>query len=329
MRSHSLCLVLASFLLFAPRADARREEIPVLPSLSAQDRAATVSLVPPPSSRVVLKAGWASEGLWLSLTTTQGAAERTQLGLGFPTLAAGAAGKTWLLAPSRADAGMPDDPRVRRTMEGDSATLWIPRDALPPFPARGPLDVDACLSFAPPDGPTTHHCAALRLPSVVRRGAPVAPKAVSGWQTQGNAWLGTNTRGDPLWVKAPTALSPSSLTRLVTSEPVSPETFGLFIPKNMTAPGRKRPMLPVVSGKDPFVGGRCDPDRELRLSLWVVEGAVALEVLDWPVATCPLGRASSVVLEDDGGLTIGYSGGTTATFTWTGDRFERTELGMR
>ena len=51
-------------------------------------------------------------------------------------------------------------------------------------------------------------------------------------------------------------------------------------------------------------------------------------MLECPAATCALGRATSVVLDDDGSLTIGYSGGTIATYSWSTDHFERTEYGM-
>jgi hypothetical protein len=86
----------------------------------------------------------------------------------------------------------------------------------------------------------------------------------------------------------------------------------------------------VVSGKDPYaVEGKCEADQELRLGLYLVQGKTALRVLEWPAATCALGRAISVGVDEEAALTIGYSNGATVNFVWSGDHFERTELGKR
>jgi hypothetical protein len=34
-------------------------------------------------------------------------------------------------------------------------------------------------------------------------------------------------------------------------------------------------------------------------------------------------------MDEEGSLTIGYSNGTTTNFAWSGDHFERTEIGKR
>jgi len=89
-----------------------------------------------------------------------------------------------------------------------------------------------------------------------------------------------------------------------------------------------RILLSILTGNDPFFAeGQCNPQSELRLGLYLVQGRTARRALEWPAASCALGRASSVVLEDDGVLTIGYSSGATATFAWSGDHFERTGIG--
>jgi hypothetical protein len=67
---------------------------------------------------------------------------------------------------------------------------------------------------------------------------------------------------------------------------------------------------------------------ELRMAMYAVSGAAALRVLEWPAATCQLGRAMRFELSPEGNLLIGYTGGSTAHFTWAGDHFERSELGL-
>jgi len=51
-------------------------------------------------------------------------------------------------------------------------------------------------------------------------------------------------------------------------------------------------------------------------------------VLEWPAATCKLGKAMRLELGAEGTLEIGYTSGTTHHFAWTVDHFERSELGM-
>ena len=90
----------------------------------------------------------------------------------------------------------------------------------------------------------------------------------------------------------------------------------------------RRPLAAVLTGRDPFAeNGRCDPETELKMGIYVLEGPTARAVLDWPVASCALGRASSVVLDGDGALTLGFASGATIDFIWSGDHFERTEIG--
>ena len=84
-----------------------------------------------------------------------------------------------------------------------------------------------------------------------------------------------------------------------------------------------------MTGQNPYATkGKCDGDVELRVSLYKVDGKQAHRVLDWPVATCQLGRATAVEMEGDT-LSIGYSNGPMTQFSWMGDHFERTELGNR
>jgi len=89
------------------------------------------------------------------------------------------------------------------------------------------------------------------------------------------------------------------------------------------------PLVGIVTGENPYaVAGKCNGDVELRASFFKVDGTHAHRVLDWPVATCQLGRATAVEMEGDT-LGIGYSNGPVTQFTWMVDHFERTELGNR
>jgi hypothetical protein len=135
----------------------------------------------------------------------------------------------------------------------------------------------------------------------------------------------------PTWVEANKPLTHDSLRALVTTEPVDPEKADLNVPDSLILPGG-RTILTVVSGKNPYaVAGKCDADQELRLGLFLVmgKGKTAQRVLEWPAATCALGRALSVSMDEEGALSIGYSNGTTINFAWSGDHFERTEIGKR
>jgi hypothetical protein len=83
-----------------------------------------------------------------------------------------------------------------------------------------------------------------------------------------------------------------------------------------------------LTGVDPFQAGEtCDKTRQLRLTVYLLKGATAERVLEWPASSCALGRGTSVALDEDGALTVGYETGGMVTFIWSGDHFERTEIG--
>ena len=105
--------------------------------------------------------------------------------------------------------------------------------------------------------------------------------------------------------------------------------MGVNVPETLSLPDG-RPVVSVLTGKNPYaVDGRCDADSELRMGLYLVTGTTALRVLEWPAATCALGRAASMELDEEGALTIGYSNGATMNFVWSGDHFGQTQLGKR
>ena len=90
------------------------------------------------------------------------------------------------------------------------------------------------------------------------------------------------------------------------------------------SPGEKRDPNQGAADQD-----KCDAEQEVRLAMYGVKGNVASRVLEWPAITCGLGRALSIQLSPEGHLQIGYSNGSVANFAYSGDHFERSELGAK
>jgi hypothetical protein len=218
----------------------------------------------------------------------------------------------------------------------------LPVRALPAFPVKGPLAFDLCLTYqdrdavgAPPA--TVQSCSggsmgasALELPDSLRAGLKVkAPSKVVALEGRAGGWAGYGSRHELLWVRADEALTEGSLANLVADAPLSPESLGMAPPRLVLVPAGRKPVFSVLSGKDPQPGDvPCDAGKEVRLFLYLVEGKTAALVLEAAAATCALGRATAVVLDDEGSLSIGYSSGQIATYSWSTDHFERTEYGM-
>jgi len=231
---------------------------------------------------------------------------------------------------------------AQRTATGWTLEVGWPPRALPRFPTREPLVAEMCLTYVnranPGQKPTeVSTCPrgagpgeALRLPNRFRDALRLKlPASVSALEPREQGWAGFGSLHFPVWVQADEPLSPGLLVALVAEEPVDPSSAHLAMPAELMLPGRHS-IWPVVSGKDPYaVEGKCDAERELRLGLYLAVGKTANRVLEWPAATCALGRASSVGLDEDGALIIGYSNGATVNFAWSTDHFERTEFGKR
>jgi hypothetical protein len=132
-----------------------------------------------------------------------------------------------------------------------------------------------------------------------------------------------------VWIESDKDLSPGRVRAFVTDNPVDPDSVHIPIPAHMLTPDG-RMIVPLLAGSDPYsVQEQCDMSKELRLGLYAIEGKTADRVLEWTASNCGLGRAASITLGQDGSLSIGYSNGATTTFTWSGDHFEQTQLGMR
>jgi hypothetical protein len=106
-----------------------------------------------------------------------------------------------------------------------------------------------------------------------------------------------------------------------------PVAARISLPARMRLPNGLQ-LAAILTGSDPFSeGGGCNPENELKMGIYVLKGRTARNVLEWPAASCKLGRASSVVLDNEGALSVAYAGGATVNFIWSGDHFERTEIG--
>jgi hypothetical protein len=341
----------------APAADKPRP-VKAVPSLARapkldgnlKDFPATLGVKPPASMNAsasfTARAGWRKDTLYVGVEV-QGdqlqAGDALTLSLFFPDAGPTATGHVFRIGPdgkpaSPLDENTPEFAQklvqtgVQRKDNALALEVAIPARAFPRFPAQEPLVFDLCLTYK-----DVSNCKgggmlgeALRLPDDFRKGLKLKPpKSVVAFERHPNGWLGYGRLHFPDWVEADKPLTHELLDDLVTDAPVDPETAGVNVPETLSLPNGK-PLLSVLSGENPYAAqGTCDGDKELRLGLYLVKGKTAQRVLEWPAATCALGRATSVVLDEEGALSIGYSNGPTINFAWSGDHFERTELGKR
>jgi hypothetical protein len=309
------------------------------------------------SASFTAKVGWRKDALYVGVEATDDqlvAGDMLTLTLFFPGAGVTATGYTFRFAfdgkrTSGAESGTPrfaqDLVNAGVQRRGDTLVVVaaIPIRAFPRFPAVDPMVMDLCVTFEDQDqvgtkpvpvsnckGGTTMVGDALRLPDELRKGLKLKPpEAVTALEGAQGGWLGWDLLSYPAWVQGDAPLTPASLRPLVAPDAVEPTKMDVNAPDTLSLPDG-RPIASLVSGKNPYgVAGQCDAEKELRLGLYLVTGKTARRVLEWPAATCALGRATSVVLDEEGALTIGYSNGATMNFAWSGDHFERTELGKR
>jgi hypothetical protein len=285
-------------------------------------------------------------------TVTPG--DLVELSFHFPTAGLTATGYTFRFAidgkrASSPESGTPERAyaevhgRVEKTPEGFNVEAAIPVRSLPRIPAKGPLTVELCLRYEDRDEvgkepAVIQTCqggsmsgGALTLPGSLRTSLGIKPPtAVEGLEARPGGWAGYSALLSPVWVKATGSLTAKTLAGLVTDAPLEAEKLKLPIPDALRLPGG-RIVVPVLAGAEPNVGADdCRGEQEIRVALYLLKGQAAERVLDWPVVSCALGRATSFALDDDEGeLVIGYTGGNTIHFIWTADHFERTELGLK
>jgi len=170
---------------------------------------------------------------------------------------------------------------------------------------------------------------ALRFPETFRKSLGVTPsKQTDVLEGAAAAWLGFGPDSLPVWLQADARLTPAALRALLAPRrPVELASF--HVPEVVQLPDG-RPLVSVLSGEDPYVReGECNDAKELRLGLYLVKGKQATRAVEWPAVSCALGRVLSVVVDEEGALTLGYSHGASINFAWSGDHFERTEIGKR
>ncbi|HEX8700684.1 MAG TPA: hypothetical protein VF815_17670 [Myxococcaceae bacterium] len=310
------------------------------------------------SASFTARVAWRKETLYVGLEATDdqlSAGDLVTVSLFFPGAGTTAIGNSFrfafdgkrastdnntsAFAQERVEAG------VQRQEDKLGLEIALPVSAFPRFPAIDPLIFDLCITYEDRDSgdksSSLSNCKdggmigdALKLPEEFRKGLKLKPPEgvdVIAFEALRGGWVGWGVLHYPTWVEAEQPLNSESLRKLVASEPVDPEKADLNVPDSLILPGG-RTILTVVSGKNPYaVEGKCDADVELRLGLFLVtgKGRTAQRALEWPAATCALGRALSVSMDEEGALSIGYSNGTTINFAWSGDHFERTEIGKR
>ena len=352
-------------LIIAAGGDAR-PTLPVLPKeptidglLKDLSPAQTFKLPPSakgPSADLSVKAAFRKDTLYLGVSVSDDVVlpeDRLDLILYFPDSGLTSKGVVYRFGP---EGRRPPPPELggkpwaealvraatKASAKGFDLEIAVPARALPRFQAKKPLLLSVCLEYADVDRPAQEASALstcvsgdmpagpARLPDELRRNLKleVATADVEGLEAREHGWVGYARLHFPQWAQGDTALTPTSLAELVVGkDAVDPASVGLPLPRQLLL-ADNRPLFVVLTGRDPYQQkDTCEDQRELRVALYVVDGRAASRVLEWPAANCKLGRAMRFELSVDGSLTIGYTNGSTAHFVWSGDHFERSELG--
>lgn len=357
-------LLLASTLAAAKSDTPAEKPIKPLPTMGKEPKidgvlkdfagAADLKVSKDAAATVALKAGFKKDTLYLSVTTKDDKVvmgDAVAVNLFFPTAGTTARGFRYLFGPDgrrKEPEGAPDwaQELVKAGAKADAKGLTLeiafPARSLPRMPAQLQLALNICVDVMDKDegegdptvvttctsgemvgGPT-------RLPDELRKNLKLTPPAeVEGIEARANGWVGYAILHYPTWVLADMKLTPENMTELIAGDKaIDPRSVQLPIPSSMEL-ADNRPIFTILTGQNPYVGDQCKSENELRMALYVVKNTTAARVLEWPAATCSLGRAMSFDLNNDGGLTIGYTNGSTAHFSWSSDHFERSELGKK
>lgn len=329
--------------------------------VAGTERAATKS-APLPTFKA--RVGARKDGLQLGVEVVDAAlvpGDHVRLTLHFPGAGLAARGVAYELGfdgrSSGPEQGSTVKSAVARAPKGFSLEVALPLAALPRLPASGPLRLELCVSYVsrerlggpesdasncqagsmvkaqPGPGAAPAHVTLLLPPDLRPALKPSPPDAVKGLEARPQAgWAGyDDTSTLPIWLWREKALpaTQADWSALASPESVDPTAFRIPLPSRLALPGGE-PLRAVVAGKWSEDGNtRCSEGDELTLGLYRVRGGnTAEQVLEWPAASCKLGRAVSVELNEEGELTLGYSGGPVIRFVWGGERFDRTELGL-
>jgi hypothetical protein len=230
---------------------------------------------------------------------------------------------------------------VKEDDKGATFELAFPARSLPRFQAFKQLAVSICFEYQDVDVSGNEPVKTLTCPTGEMVGGPtripdelrksLKPAAdVEGIEARPTGWVGYSKLHYPTWVVGDAEFTPESLAELIAFDnAIDPASVALPIPRKLVL-ADNRPLFTLLTGKNPYSKDACNPNNELRMAMYVVKGNVAARALEWPAATCALGRAMRFELEAESGqLLIGYTNGQTARFVWTADHFERSELGSR
>lgn len=321
---------------------------PVVDGVLSEWAGADLKVAKAAAPKLSLKAGFKKDVLYVAGTAPGAPLEGTTftVSLFFPTAGTTARGVRYLVT-AQGVGGSEEDalPWARALVSAKAAgdekatrfELSVPAKALPRFPARGQLGLQLCVTLDTKGQEPWSSCTAgemeggtLKLPDELRKQLGLTPPSdVEGVEPRPHGWVGYAVLHYPTWVLADADLSPESLAELIApGASVEPKSVALPIPRSLALEDG-RPVFTVLTGKNPYVGDDCVALNELRMAMYVVKANQGARVLEWPAATCQLGRAMRFELTPEGQLIIGYTNGSTARFTFTGDHFERAELGAR
>lgn len=223
--------------------------------------------------------------------------------------------------------------RATRGEHGFSVTAAFPPAALPRFPAQGNVNLELCVQLRGAtncdNGGRPSVSASLPAEALRQKLLATPPASILSLEARPSGWLGFGGSRSAEWVAGKEPLNAELLKALLAEPWVDPASARIALSERMQLPGGS-PLVALLAGANPFTEeGHCDSGRRLQLVIYRLKGKTADRVLDWPVSSCALGRASSLQLDDEATLTVGYESGATVTFAWTQDHFERTQLGMR
>lgn len=229
---------------------------------------------------------------------------------------------------------------VKPSKKGYTLEVAVPARALPRFQAFKQLAVSICVDYSDLDlegaeasklttCPTGEMAGGpARIPDELRKALKLTPTPdVEGIEAREKGWLGYSKLHYPTWALGDEPFTADSLAEVIAGDAALPPASVALPPVTLVL-NDNRPIFTILTGKNPYVKDTCVAGNELRMAMYVTKDRVASRVLEWPAATCKLGKAMRIELTADGSLEIGYTSGTTHHFTWTVDHFERSELGL-
>ncbi len=309
------------------------------------------------SSALAVKAAFRKDTVWLGVQVTDDkvmATDEVTVTVFFPGAGVTARGYTYKFGfdgkrASPAEAMVPAysfeavKAATKTDPKGFTLEINLPPKALPRFQARSQLAFTVCVEYADVDAEGGTAAAPLstctsgdmpggatRIPDELRKTVKVPPPLeVEGLEHRATGVVGFAELHYPMWGYTDGPMSAAALRELIAgNDSIDPQKVKIPISDNLALPDL-RPVYTVLTGQDPYVGDKCDAEQEVRLAMYAVKGNVAARVLEWPAITCGLGRALSILLSAEGHLQIGYSNGSVANFAYSGDHFERSELGAK